>query len=169
MITTERLELRRPDMEDFEAYAAMWSDPEVLRHISPKGFSQEEIWGRFLRQAGGWHYMGYGYLTVTERASGRMVGQVGFQDLKRDIKPSLAGTLEAGWTFLSAVRGRGYASEAAMALFDWGSANFAGRRATAIISPENSASLKIAGKVGLKPFARSSYHERAVIMFERVL
>lgn len=169
MIMTERLELRRPEMGDFEAYAAMWSDPEVLRHISPKGFSLEEIWARFLRQAGGWHYLGYGYFTVTERATGRMVGQVGFQDLKRDITPSLEGTLEAGWTCLSAVRGRGYATEAATALFGWGSDTFSGRRATAIISPENTASLKIAGKVGLKPFARGSYHEKAVIMFERVL
>lgn len=169
MITTDKLVLRRPELEDFRAYAKMWSDPKVLRHISTDGFSMEQVWARFLRQAGGWHYLGFGYFSVLERQSGRMVGQVGFQDLKRDITPSLAGTLEAGWTFLPAVQGRGYASEAGKALFDWGSQTFPGRRATAIIAPENTASLRIADKVGLKEFARSTYHDKPVIMFERTL
>lgn len=169
MITTDRLILRRPQLEDFKAYAEMWSDPEVLRHISAESFSPEQIWARFLRQAGSWHYLGYGYFSVTERQSGRMAGQIGFQDLKRDITPSLAGTLEAGWTFLPAVQGQGYASEAAHAVFDWGSRTFSGRRATAIIAPRNTASLRIAAKVGMREFARSTYHDKPVIMFERVL
>ncbi|MCL6705639.1 GNAT family N-acetyltransferase [Pseudomonas sp. R2.Fl] len=169
MITTDRLILRRPELEDFEAYAEMYSDPEMLRHISAEAFSLEHIWARFLRQAGGWHYLGYGYFSVTERQSGRMVGQIGFQDLKRDITPSLTGTLEAGWTFLPAVQGRGYASEAAQAMFDWGSRAFPGRRATAIIAPRNTASLRIAAKVGMREFARGTYHDEPMIMFERVL
>lgn len=43
MITTERLVLRRPELQDFEAYATMWSHPEVLRHISAEPFSEEMI------------------------------------------------------------------------------------------------------------------------------
>ncbi|MCM2396760.1 GNAT family N-acetyltransferase [Rhizobium sp. S95] len=169
MITTERLVLRRPELRDFEAYATMWSHPEVLRHISTEPFSEEMIWGRFLRQAGGWLYMGFGYFVMEEKESGQFVGQIGFQDLHRDLTPSLIGTMEAGWTLHPTAHGKGYASEAAAAVFQWAEENFSGQRITCIIAPENIPSLKIAAKMRMHEFARSTYHGKPVIMMERHL
>ncbi|MCJ7994950.1 GNAT family N-acetyltransferase [Rhizobium cremeum] len=169
MITTERLHLRRPELQDFEAYSKMWSHPDVLRHISAEPFSEEMMWGRFLRQAGGWQYLGFGYFIIEERDSSRFVGQIGFQDLHRDITPSLTGTMEAGWTLHPTVHGKGYASEAASAMFHWAERRFSGRRVTCIIAPENIRSLKIAAKMQMREFARSTYRGKPVIMMERHL
>lgn len=168
-ITTSRLKLRRPELADFEAYEAMWSHPDVMRHMSSDVLTTEQIWTRFLRQAGGWHYLGFGYFSIEERQTGRFVGQIGFQDLRREISPPLTGTLEAGWTLHPDAQGLGYASEAAAGLFAWGSENFAGRRATCIIAPENAPSLRIAEKIGMAEFARSTYHGKPIVMFERLL
>jgi RimJ/RimL family protein N-acetyltransferase len=55
VLETPRLRLRGYALEDFEAYAAMWGDPEVTRHIgdgSPK--SKEESWTSLLRAVGHW-------------------------------------------------------------------------------------------------------------------
>ena len=168
-LQTRRLSLRRPIIHDYDAYTAMWSDPEVLRHIAPDGYSPEQMWARFLKQAGCWHYLGFGYFTMVEKASGQFVGQIGFQEGHRDLVPSIRGTLEAGWTLVSSAHGNGYASEAAEALFGWGSRHFAGRRAACFISPDNPASLKIAERLQMIEIARPDYHGERVILFERSL
>ncbi|PJI44901.1 MAG: hypothetical protein CTR54_02715 [Rhizobium sp.] len=124
MITTPRLRLRRPELGDFEAYVAMWSHPDILVHMSSGSFTSEQMWARFLRQAGGWHYLGFGYFSIEERETKRFVGQIGFQDLRREISPSLEGSMEAGWTIHPQAQGLGYASEAARGLFDWGGREF---------------------------------------------
>lgn len=91
MISTDRLILRRPRLEDFEPYQQMWLDPEILRHVAPGPFSGEQMWTRFLRQEGGWQFFGFGYFVIEEKSSGRFVGQMGFQELRREISPSLTG------------------------------------------------------------------------------
>lgn len=169
MITTPRLRLRRPELSDFDDYEAMWSHPDILVHMSSGSFTAEQMWTRFLRQAGGWHYLGFGYFSIEERETKRFVGQTGFQDLRREISPSLEGSMEAGWTIHPQAQGLGYAGEAARGLFDWGAENFSGKRATCIIAPENGPSLRIAAKMGMTEFARSTYQDKPVVMFERVL
>ena len=53
-IETLRLRLRPYRLDDFEAYAAMWGDPAVVRYIGGVPFSREAAWTRFLRQIGLW-------------------------------------------------------------------------------------------------------------------
>lgn len=169
MISTDRLILRRPLLGDFEPYQQMWSDPDILRHIAPAPFSGEQMWTRFLRQEGGWQFFGFGYFVIEERSSGRFVGQVGFQELRRDISPALTGTMETGWTIAPEAQGRGYASEAAQAAFGWAREHHAGRRVTAIVSPANMASIRIVEKLGMRPFAQTKYHDNPVTLFDYIL
>ena len=49
------------------------------------------IGGGFLRHGGSWSLIGYGFWAVEEKATGRFIGECGFHDLKRDIKPSIEG------------------------------------------------------------------------------
>lgn len=53
MIETERLSLRPYTLDDYAAYSAMSSDPEVvLRYIGGQPMSPEDAWNRILRYAG---------------------------------------------------------------------------------------------------------------------
>jgi hypothetical protein len=90
-LETERLVLRGHVLEDFPAYAAMWADPHVTKFIGGKPLSEEEAWGKFLRNFGQWMVMGFGFWSVVERLSGERVGEVGFVEGRRDIVPSLIG------------------------------------------------------------------------------
>src|SRR4051812_21679512 len=106
VIETERLILRDHRLADFNAYAAMWRDPIVTRFIGGKARTREESWVRFLRHAGMWHHLGFGFWAIEDKTSGRFLGEGGFHEIRRAIEPSLEGTLEAGWALLPEVHGR---------------------------------------------------------------
>jgi RimJ/RimL family protein N-acetyltransferase len=167
VIQTSRLVLRAHELRDFDAYCALWADPELVRFIGGKIFSREACWSRFLRHAGHWQHMGFGYFAIEERGSGRFVGEAGFHDMRRDITPSLEGTLEAGWVLTREVQGRGYATEATEALVAWADDAFPGRRMTAIIEPANTASIRIAERLGFEVSGQGTYHGTPLTMFER--
>ena len=148
-IETERLILRPHTVEDFEAYHALWSNDAVVRFISGVASTREQSWGRMLRVAGMWHHMGFGFLAIEEKSSGRFVGEAGFLDMKRDMQPvGTEGTLEAGWALMPEVQGKGYATEALRALIGWAEAHFPERPMSCIIDPDNTASLRLAEKLG---------------------
>lgn len=161
-----RLRAHRPD--DFDAYAAMWAEPAVVRFIGSVPLSREAAWSRFLRHAGLWQMLGFGFFALEERATGRFVGQAGFQDLRRDLTPSIEGTMEAGWALAPEAQGRGLAEEAMRAALAWADAAQPGVPMSAIVAPEHAASLRIAGKLGFAEAARADYQGGEVVILRRL-
>jgi len=106
VIETERLRLSLHQMTDFHDLHAMWSDPDVVRHISGVPSSEQESWFRLPRYRGLWDLLGYGYWCVRTKADGHYVGDVGFADWKRDIEPPLDAAPEAGWVLARWAHGR---------------------------------------------------------------
>ncbi|WP_117194115.1 GNAT family N-acetyltransferase [Rhizobium terrae] len=163
-IETERLILRPHRLSDFETFADIWADPDVVRFITGIPMSRENSWGRMLRVTGMWHLMGFGFLAIEEKATGCLIGEAGFQDMRREFQPSIEGTLEAGWALIPPAHGRGYATEAVRALVGWAVTHFPDRRMTCIINPENQASLRVAEKLGFHEFARTDYHGPIILL-----
>ena len=89
---TERLLLRPFRGGDFEAYAEMNANPEVMRFIDAVQ-DREGAFRSFCANIGHWEIRGYGPWAVEERASGRFVGRAGL--LFWEGKPGL----EAGFAF----------------------------------------------------------------------
>lgn len=167
VIETERLRLRAHRAEDYATSLAIWSDPEVVRHISGQPSTPEEAWARLLRSLGLWSLLGYGYWAVEEKAGGRHVGDIGLADFRRTITPSLQDMLEFGWVLAPAAHGKGYASEAVAAVVDWAQAHFAERRMVCIISPDNHASIRVAEKAGFRVWQHTTYYDSPTIVFSR--
>jgi RimJ/RimL family protein N-acetyltransferase len=168
-LETTRLILRPYRLEDFDAYAAMWSSPTVVRFIGGRPFSREIAWSRFLRQIGLWHHLGFGVFALEETATGAFAGEAGFHDLKRDLTPSLEGTMEAGWALTPSMQGRGLAEEAMRAAIGWARRHGPRDRLTAIIAPENRASLRVAEKLGFLEYARTTYSGAPVTLVHQTL
>ncbi|WP_374622062.1 GNAT family N-acetyltransferase [Devosia sp.] len=166
-LETERLILRPHRLADFDAYVEMWADPDVVRFIGGKPFDRESSWSRFLRHFGVWQLMGFGFFAIEEKETGHFVGEAGFHDLRRNLVPSLEGTLEAGWALNSGGQGWGYATEAMSAAIGWAGTAFAGQRMTCIINPDNLPSIRVAGRLGFTELARTSYFESPIVVFER--
>jgi RimJ/RimL family protein N-acetyltransferase len=167
ILTTERLVLRPHRLDDFAHSAAMWADPNVTRHILEAPLSEEESWSRFLRYAGHWALLGFGYWVVEEKLSGNFVGEIGFADYKREIQPSLKGVPEIGWVLASHAHGKGYATEAVRAVSAWGDTHFGSTRTSCIIAPENAASVRVAEKCGYRELQTATYHGQPALMFVR--
>lgn len=165
-IETERLLLREHKLADLEAYVAMWADPEVVRFIGGKPSTREESWARFIRYAGLWRHLGYGYWAIEEKASGRFLGDGGFADFKREIEPPLEAP-EQGWALAPWAHGKGFATEAVAAMVGWSDANLPSNGLVCIISPENLASIRVAEKVGYRQTAATSYKGTPTLQFRR--
>jgi RimJ/RimL family protein N-acetyltransferase len=166
VLESPRLILRGHRAGDLGDSLALWSDPEVVRHIMGKPQGREEVWARVLRNIGHWAVAGYGFWHVRERATDRFVGEVGIAEFQRDIAVSFDGAPEAGWVFVPSAHGKGYATEAMNAVFAWSDA--AHPRTVCIISPVNAGSLRVASKLGFREIARTAYKTSEVIVFERL-
>jgi RimJ/RimL family protein N-acetyltransferase len=167
ILETARLELRPHCLDDFPHCAAMWADPRVTQYIGGKPLTEEEAWTKFLRYAGHWRLLGFGYWAIEEKATGNFVGELGFADYKRELQPSLNGTPEIGWVLASRAHGKGYATEGVRAALAWGDVHFQSARTACIIAPENLASIRVAEKCGYQDPQPASYKGKPVLMFVR--
>lgn len=168
MPTTRRLRLRRPRMNDFGASAAMWADPEIVRHISGKPSTAQQSWGRLLLYIGHWTAFRFGYWVVEERTTGAFVGEVGFANHRRDIEPPIT-VPELGWVIARGFQGKGYATEASRAAIAWGRRRFTETETACIIAPANLASIHVAEKLGFTLACETSYMQSPTLIYRRAL
>jgi len=140
-LTTARLLLREPRLDDFESFAANAADPLARVHIGGP-LSRREAWRRFLAAAGTWVTQGKGWWVIEVPGLGP-VGTVGV--FRRETGPEL----EIGWSVDRPFWGRGFASEAAQAALDDALSRL-GDRVIALIAPDNAASMAVAVHIGMR-------------------
>ena len=167
VVETARLRLRGYRADDLGPFVAMWQEPAYYRYLAPAPLSTEEIWKTLLRNAGHWAVLGYGFWAVEERATGRLVGFIGFGNLKRELLPPLGAAPEIGWVLAPAVHGRGYAAEGVTAALAWGEQHFGPGRTVCIIHPDNEPSLRLAARFGYREYARTTYKNEPIVLLER--
>ena len=71
----------------------------VTRFIGGRALTEEETWTRFLRYAGHWPTLGYGFWVIREKAWGRFIGEMGFHNLKREIAGNMRVVCGRVWQF----------------------------------------------------------------------
>lgn len=167
-VETERLRLRAHTAADLPACLPLWNDPIVTRFIGGRPYTEEETWQRVQRYAGSWVLLGHGFWVIEEKSSGKLVGEIGIMDAKRDIDPPFGDNRELGWALMPEVHGKGYASEALSAVLDWERKVFNAPRVLALIDPDNAPSIRLAEKYGFRERARSLYKNVPTIQFERL-
>ncbi len=167
VLETGRLRLRGHRLNDFAALSAIWGDPGVVRFIGGVPSTPHDAWLRLLRYAGLWKLLGYGFWAIEEKATGRMVGDIGYMDVKRGVTPTLDGMPEVGWALAADAHGRGYASEALAAVLAWGDAHFGAHRAACIIDSANAPSIRLATKAGFRFAHEATVHGDVVQVFFR--
>jgi RimJ/RimL family protein N-acetyltransferase len=166
-LETARLRLRPYQESDLAAQAAILGDARVTRYVGGTPLSREEAWRRMLCGPSLWSLLGYGYWAVERRDIGEMIGFMGFADFKRDMKPSIEGLPEMGWIFATEAQGQGYCTEAVIAGLAWADEVLRGQPIVAIISPENTASIKVAERCGFDRSQTASYRGEPILLFTR--
>jgi RimJ/RimL family protein N-acetyltransferase len=141
VIETERLLLRVPGLEEFEAWARFMADEEAARYIG-KTQPPPVVWRGIATMAGSWLLAGFGMFSVVEKETGDWVGRVG------PWQPYGWPGAEVGWGVIREVWGRGYAYEAAVASMDFAVDVLGWTDIIHSIHPENVRSQALARRLG---------------------
>lgn len=144
---TDRLLVRRVLPGDVIPWQEIFGDPQVMRFggLRSPEWVHDTITEMIERYYAEW---GYGRWSIVEKATGDVIGTSGISRYPdRCLAP---GEAELGYRFASASWGRGYATEAAAAICAAGFDVFQVPRIVAYIDPANTASVRIAGKIGMR-------------------
>lgn len=163
-IDTERLTLRSFRAEDWQGLARFYADDTVMRHMLPgRGLNaaqaEERAKSNIHNFNTSWAQRGYGVWALTDRLSGRLLGQGGLRFVPEAEQVELLYLLnKTHW-------GRGLASEAARAALRHAFGAAALERVFAVTAPLNTASQKVLHKLGFAPEGEKMLWERNVSWF----
>jgi RimJ/RimL family protein N-acetyltransferase len=144
---------------DLDLMAGLLGDPHVMRfYPRPKTKQEARGWIDWNRD----NYAQYGYgLWIVETRDGTFVGDCGltWQAV------GAARQLEVGYHTVPALQGNGYATEAARACVDLAVGVLGETHVIAIIDPANTASRRVAEKVGMRLEQETEAHGRRVVVY----
>lgn len=169
MIETERLVLRLPKRDDYLLLRDLVADPAVHRFLGPQPQDPTaEMFSRAMRAAGSWQLYGYGMFIAHEMASGAFIGQLGMFHSLRGFGKGMDDTAEAAWMMAREHWGRGYAEEGMRAALHWFDRTQGQDRIVCMIEPENTASVRLAQKLGFVRYSEHLLDDGATVdLFER--
>lgn len=166
-LETERLRLRawQPEADAAQALE-IYSDSLVTRFLSngkvdttlDEARSRLQFYTRFT-DVGGW--------AIVEKATQEPVGSA-FLIRLPDASGQRILDYEVGWHLRQRSWGKGYATEAAQTLMNYGFHVLKLPAIYAIVKPENQASIRVTQRLGMTPLGRTNrYHNAEVELFVR--
>jgi ribosomal-protein-alanine N-acetyltransferase len=140
LLTTERLVLRPPTLDDLPAWHAIYLDAEEVWYGAPRS-SLGENRDKLERQIAQFEEHGFGMCAV--ELVGETIGAAGLQPLEGGPE------IEVGYRFLKEHWGHGYATESARASIAYGFDELGLERIVAVALETNLASRRVLEKCGL--------------------
>ncbi len=173
IVETKRLLLRPHLLSDFDGYAALWAgaprgSSKPTRQSPLGNLGEEEAWARLLRFIGHWEAFGYGPFLAIERSTGSIVAEAGLAQFRRGIGQSFDHAPEAMWKVDDRRQGSGLASETMMNVMHWFDAQRQEDRTVCMIHDTNTASRRVADRLGFQQFGHGVRHGSSVLLFERI-
>jgi ribosomal-protein-alanine N-acetyltransferase len=151
-IDTHRLHLRPFTTDDLNDLALIFSDPLVLKYLSPnRAVTREETNTALLSMISHWQRHGYGRWAVVHQETNELIGYGGLR--------CFDGTPELVYLLARKYWGCGLATELARGCLDYGFTRRGFERIVALTRPDNLASRRVMEKIGLS-------FERAAKFFE---
>lgn len=151
-LQTDRLILRGPKRADLSPFTKFTtSAPSMV--AQGETISAEQAWFGFLTGIGHWQWHGFGFFTVVEQQTRHPIGRVGL------IKHSNWPDIELAWHLFEGAEGKGYATEAAMAVKMWASKELGLKRLYSYIDQDNTRSQAVAKRLGATTEGTRAPHE----------
>ena len=169
-LTTERLELWKPQPDDLSDLYDLTRDEETRRFLGGIEPSEMDSFARLLRNAGSWALWGYGVFMVRRKGEAQIVATCGVFRSHRGFgwSQGLDNVAEAGWIVHRDAWGQGVAREAMQAALEWFDAEHGPQRVACMIEEGHAVSDRLAGKLGFVPYGRHQPDEgRALVQYER--
>ncbi len=144
-LETERLRLRLFNYEDIQIMFELGSDPEIIRYAENEPLKDLQEARRRLEEGplSDYEKYGYGRFAVELKETGKVIGFCGIKYIEEIDLP------EVGYRYLTEYWGRGIGTEAARACVEFARDDLKIRKLVAMIIPENTASIRVAEKLGM--------------------
>ncbi|PST22084.1 N-acetyltransferase [Mesorhizobium plurifarium] len=149
ILDTERLRLRAWIESDRDLFAEINSDPTVMEFF-PFRRNRAEADALFERNDRNIRETGFGFFALAFREDDAPIGFCGLA--RTDLEPHLPdGTVEIGWRLAVRHWGKGYVTEAARALLDYGFGERKLGEIVAIAVSANTRSTAVMKRIGMHP------------------
>ncbi len=155
---TDRLTLRAPRIDDFQAYAEIACGPRGVFLDGP--LSRRDAWLDFAQLVATWVLRGHGLWTVTLTESKEVLGFafVGFESGDHEH--------ELGFLFREIAEGHGYAAEAATAVRGYAFDVLGMKTLVSTIDPDNARSARLAARLGgVRDAMAEAAHDNQILVY----
>lgn len=147
VMETPRLRLREIELGRDEAFLLeILNDRAFIENVVDRGVRTAEQAADYIREKilASYAEFGFGFYALELKESGEPIGMCGL--IKRDVLDDV----DIGYSLLPAYWGKGYASEAAAAVMDYGRRVHKLRRVVGLTASHNRSSIKVLEKLGLR-------------------
>ncbi|MEO6912590.1 MAG: GNAT family N-acetyltransferase [Candidatus Baltobacteraceae bacterium] len=158
-IETPRLLIRKWMPGDAADLSQIYGDPETMRHIPSGPLDPEQTRAAIAKMSDDDERGEFGPWPVILKETGKLIGECGLQYLDRTPE------VEVGWVLADAVRGNGYATEAAAAVLEFGFSALSLPRIVAIVAPENRASIAVVNRLHMWFDRVARYYHRDFLRY----
>jgi RimJ/RimL family protein N-acetyltransferase len=110
---------------------------------------------------GHWQLRGYGTWAVEEKSTGQFIGRIGLH------YPEAWPAIEVGWFVDPSRWGRGFATEGGHAAMQFAFERLGLSRISSVIHPQNSGSIRVAEKLGMKRERTTRVNGIDVVIYSR--
>jgi RimJ/RimL family protein N-acetyltransferase len=151
---TARLVIRTFEEADAAPWLALVNDPDVCRFLPPsEDATLETFHGALKRRHAMEQERGYAMWAVALESTGALIGQCGLYPNADD-----GSEVELAYHFLPSSWGRGYATEAAVAVLSHGLQQCALDQVIALVMPANVGSCGVAERAGMRFEGLATYY-----------
>jgi ribosomal-protein-alanine N-acetyltransferase len=159
MLETERLLIRKFNLDDLDKLIELRSDEDVVKYLGgTKLQNPEAITKRFGFYLDCYEKFGFGMCAMIWKETGEMFGWSGLQPLED------TGEIEVGYGMIKEFWGKGIGFECAQAWLKFGFENAGLERIVAVASHENKGSWRIMEKCGMR-YEKTATHYGAECVF----
>jgi len=151
-LMTERLVLRGPEQDDLPEFTRFMTSAPSMK-AQGETITAQQAWFGCLTGIGHWHWHGFGFFTLVEQQTGQPVGRVGL------IKHSDWPDIELAWHLFEGSEGKGFATEAAIAVKKWAREDLGLEKLYSYIDCGNTRSHAVARRLGAVTDGTRAPHE----------
>lgn len=161
-LETSRLILCSPTLSDLEDLLQLQSNPHVMKYIDKGVRDKEQVLLRLNKAIEHYKKHGFSLGSVYQKADKKFVGRAGLIHLAYDdTQPEV----ELGYALLPEVWNKGYATELAQSLINWGFEHLTVNQLVGITHLENLASQRVLQKCGMTFLKNTHYWDKEVKMY----
>jgi ribosomal-protein-alanine N-acetyltransferase len=159
MCATDRLILRRMNKSDINEIFKMRSDSEIMRFIREPQTNPDETWNWIKLVSSEWETTKIGFCAVVEKDSMNTIGWCGLWRLKETDE------IEVGYAIAKEYQRKGFATEAAAAVLEYGFDEIDLEEIVAVAYPDNAASQNVMKQLGMSFDYTGEFYGRELVHY----